>query len=517
MLQQPGVVAGRSVRDHLQFPSLSSARAMSAALKRLSSITAVVIICAVASACDKDPTQPSGVLALVQCPSGVQLVNAPVTLSFSLPLSPSSVTGANIVVTDAATGFEIPGSVRLDAADARTVIFQPAQPLPFDTLVRVRVQNLLSADAATSSNVTVCELRTELPPIRELYWQALPGVGGNYLNGVSVLANDFGYAMSNANRLFRYSDTSTVTTLPLPPYYTSSNDVSFVTRTHGFATATNVRVRKSVVLETFDGGVTFDTIGTAPAQVLNRAYFRPLPNEAEPFGVAAGGQTFSPAYFMKYHPATHTFSATSFGGTGGVNDLDFTPDTLLGAAATLGLKVGSSAVFGTVFVTTDGGTTWSAVAGARAPDSVVTYRGIAVRGNGEIWVTGGNGYVAKLTPSAGSYTITRVVLPGVTNPTPDDPSGLIYNDVQFAPGQDQLGWIVGSRQVGAVGGVPRYEGLIFVTRDGGGTWIRQGVRGGANYGAEFPALNRLDVLSPTVAWIVGEAGTVLRYQGASAQ
>jgi hypothetical protein len=490
---------------------------MSVALNRFPTLLAIVAVCAVASSCDKDPTQPTEALALVACPTGLQLVNAPITLAFTQPLSPASVTGANIVVTDAATGFEIPGSVRLAATDARQVVFTPSEPLPFDTAVRVRVQNLLSADASASSAVTVCNLRTELPPIRELYWRALPDIGGNDLYGVSVLQPYLAYVISSSNRLFRYADTLSAVTLPLPPYYTSSNDVSFVSPTHGFVTATDVRLRKSVVLESFDSGVTFDTIGTATAQVLNRAYFRPIPNADAPFGVAAGGQTFSPAYFMKYHPQTKTFAVTSFNGTGGVYDVDFTRDTLHGAAATLGLKVGTFTVLGKVYVTADGGSTWTEVAGATAPDSVVTYRGVAVRNNGDVWVTGGNGYVARLTPSGGGYTITRVAMPGVTNPVPDTPSGLIFNDVQFAPDNDKFGWIVGAVQIGAIGGVPRYEGLIFITRDGGATWTRQGVRGALNYGAEFPALNRIDVLSSNVAWIAGDAGTVLRYEGATTQ
>jgi hypothetical protein len=328
-----------------------------------------------------------------------------------------------------------------------------------------------------------------------------------------------GFVAAQSNRIFRYSDTtstSPVATLTVPPYYTSTNDVSFVSPTHGFANVTEIRLRRSVVLETFDGGVTYDTIGSASAQVLLRAYFRPIPNAAAPFGVVAGGQTFSPAYFMKYLPSSKTFAASSFSGTGGVNDLDFTSDTLVGAAATLGIRLGSRSILGTVFTSTDGGSTWSEVAGAKAPDSVLVYKGVAVKPNGEIWVTGGNGYVAKLTPSGGGYTITRVTLTGVTSLQPGDPAALIYNDVQFAPGNPQVGWIVGARQVGTIGGVPRYEGLIFATRDGGATWIRQGVSDAPNYGAEFPALNRIDVLNATTAWIVGEGGVVLRYAGVTA-
>jgi hypothetical protein len=475
-----------------------------------------VAACLAAAACDKDPTQPTASLALVSCPAGLLGVNAPIALSFTQPLSPSSVSGANVVVTDAITGFEIPGSVRLAAGDAKQVIFTPSEQLAYNTAVRVRVQNLLSQDASSSLNVTVCDLRTQLPPITELFWRTLPNAGGNTLLGLSLVNPTYGFVAAQSNRVFRYADSSsasTPTTLTVPPYYTSMNDVSFVSTTHGFASVTETRARRSVVLETFDGGVTYDTIGSASAEVLIRAYFRPIPDATTPFGVVAGGQTFSPAYFMKYHPATKTFTVSSFSGTGGVNDLDFTTDTTLGAAATLGIQLGTRSILGTIFTSHDGGSSWQEVAGAVAPDSVLLYKGIAVKASGEVWVTGGNGYVAKLSPSGGGYTITRVILPGVTSLQPGNPYALIYNDVQFAPADPQVGWIVGARQVGTIGGVPRYEGLIFATRDGGATWIRQGVTDAANFGAEFPALNRIDVLSPTTAWIVGEGGTVLRYAG----
>ena len=490
---------------------------MSVALKRTATLVAVTAACALAVSCDKDPTQPNAALALVACPSGLLGVNSPIALSFTQSISASSVTSANVVVTDATTGFEIPGSVRLAAADAKQVIFTPSQQLTYNAPLRIRVQNLLSESAGASLGVTVCEVRTQLPPITELFWRTLPNAGGNKLVGLSLSNATLGFVAAQTNRVFRYGDTTstfTPTTLPLPPYYNSLNDVSFVSATHGFASVTEIRARRSVILETFDGGVSYDTIGAASTQVLNRTFFRPIPDAANPFGVVAGGQTFSPAYFMKYLPASKTFQVSSFSGTGGVNDLDFTSDTLKGAAATLGISLGTRAILGTVFTSADGGSTWQEVAGATAPDSVLLYRGVAVKPNGEIWATGGNGYVAKFTPTGGgAYTITRVILSGVASLQPGNPYALIYNDVQFAPGNPQIGWIVGARQVGTVGGVPRYEGLIFATRDGGATWIRQGVSDAPNYGAEFPALNRIEVLNATTAWIVGDGGVVLRYAG----
>ena len=128
---------------------------MSVALSRVSHVIAAATLCVAVASCDKDPNQPTSALALVSCPAGVLLVNAPITLDFSQDLAVGSITSGNVVVTDAITGFEIPGSVRLGVNNPRRVVFTPSEPLPFDQAVRVRVQNILSADNVAALSVTV--------------------------------------------------------------------------------------------------------------------------------------------------------------------------------------------------------------------------------------------------------------------------------------------------------------------------------------------------------------------------
>jgi photosystem II stability/assembly factor-like uncharacterized protein len=74
--------------------------------------------------------------------------------------------------------------------------------------------------------------------------------------------------------------------------------------------------------------------------------------------------------------------------------------------------------------------------------------------------------------------------------------------------------------VGIVAGQPRYQGIIFETKDGGNSWTRQGVLGAANFGADFGRLNHIIVkpgsaATPPLVWIVGDAGTVLTYRPTS--
>lgn len=469
-----------------------------------------------AVSCDKDPTQPVATLALTACPSGTQSINSPITLTFSESLLPSAVTVANVIVTDAATGFEIPGSVQLSRTDARQVVFTPNAAFRFDQKVRVRVQNLLSASGSSALNVTVCELQTELPPIREVFWRKLPSASGTDLPGVSLVDSGYAYVLSVTNTLFRYQGIAAPTAIAFPPYFIAANDVSFVSRNHGFVSITNQRNRQTYVIETRDGGATFDSVGAVSFSGLNRVYFRATPDSTNPFGVAGGGASFSPALFLKYLPSSRSFTSMSFSNAGGVSDIDFATDTLLGAASTGGLRIGTRVTLGAVFVSADGGSNWREVPEARAPDSVLTYRGVAVKSNGEIFVVGGNGAVRRLTPRGdGTYAVSAILLPAA-NPDPTNPSAFLLSDIEFAKSNNSIGWIVGAIQSGVVNGVPRFSGIIFMTRDGGATWTRQGVTEGPNYGAEFPPLNRLDVFSPTVAWAVGAAGTVIRYAGFNA-
>ena len=62
----------------------------------LPSVAAVTVL---GTACDDDPTRAVPAFS-VDCPTGTLGVNAPITLNFSQPVLASTVTGANIVVTD---------------------------------------------------------------------------------------------------------------------------------------------------------------------------------------------------------------------------------------------------------------------------------------------------------------------------------------------------------------------------------------------------------------------------------
>ena len=198
-----------------------------------------------------------------------------------------------------------------------------------------------------------------------------------------------------------------------------------------------------------------------------------------------------------------------------MNDVDYAAqDTTVAAAVTRGVLInGSVTIFipGRVYKSTNAGASWAEIPGtaadsARGAGRIVTYQGVAVRKSGDIFVSGGNGFLGRIAP--GGTTLTRINLP-ITSIDSTDYNALAITDVEFAPNDDLKGWAVGYQLAGVVNGVPRRVGFIFRTSDGGTTWVRQGVRGAADYGATFPPLFRIEPLSATSVWITGDGGLVL--------
>ncbi|GAC1515855.1 MAG: hypothetical protein NVS1B4_08090 [Gemmatimonadaceae bacterium] len=477
----------------------------------------------VAAACDKDPSRPVPTLSLTACPTGLVDVGQAITLAFSAPIAAGSLTPGNVIVSDGITGLEIPGSISLVPGSSTQVRFRPSQNLPFDRPIRVRIQNLLSAPGNSPIPVTVCELRTVLPPVQELVWRALPSAGGNDLLGASLVGPNMGFVITRAVPLF-YSDGGPFRIVSAPPRYSAGADVAFISPSRGFASYEDRRsaapLVKYVLAETRDAGVTFDSVFTTNAS-QTRLFFRPVglaPNDVL-FGVVGGG-VGDVARLIKYDPVNRKAGAfTDFFPRGSIGDIDFANDTTRGAAVSQGVAFGSSVTLGAVFVSSDGGTSWSEIPGSVASQRVRTYKGVAIRNNGEIYVAGGNKYFARYTPSSGgTYSAPPTefnVDPALVNldsASANAPNGLIFTDVQFDRTDDTKGWLIGAQLVGFVNGVPRYEGLIYriaINAQGNPTFTRQGVAGAPDFGRDFPRLNRISLLTPTSVWLVGDGGAVL--------
>jgi hypothetical protein len=483
-----------------------------------------------AAACDDDPNAPARNFSLVGCPSeGVRLdVNAPIAFEFSHAVSPSSVSSANIVVTNAETGLTVPGSLNL-SPDGTTITFDPDAPLPFDTELRVRVQNVLAAENNIPAPLEVCELQTQEPEITSTPWMGIGPATGTRLFGAALVGDDDGFVLSSNNPLLRrVGDEFQV--VYSNPYFAQAYDVAFLDDNDQFGWLTYLDLRNfgfgSRLLQTTDGAETFEEIFGVAGQSLNRIFMR---RQADPDSIFAvvGGGNIDQASFYKFLPASGTFAgAGTFGLTSNVQDVDFGPagaaagDTTIGVGVSFGVRFDDVDLNpGRIFVSSNGGAAWSEAAGTGGTETTVAtynttfYMGAAVGPGGTLFVTGGSGTVKRLAPTGtpGQYAVTRILENRIANPDSLDPEALMFTDVEFAPDDRQVGWIVGAQRIGIANGVPQYRGIILETRDGGTTWTRQGVADAPDYGAEFPRLNRIEARSATQVWIVGDGGTVISY------
>ena len=477
-------------------------------LKRSITLGAALAASALA-ACDKDPAAPRGVLSLVACPVGNLATNASIPLNFSVPVRASTVSPANIIVTNATTGIEIPGALSL-SANGTQVVFAPSSQLPFGTVLGIRVQNLVSADGSAPLGVVVCNVLTQAPPIAEVVWTRLDSPTGTDLSGASLFAPDSGWVSSLAVPMYRRIGAGWEVRFN-QPYFVRTYDVNFVSSQHGYGAHLDQRQGRSVITQSVNGGVSFDTVFTRVGRDVRRLWIDSVNSNNRLFGVAGGGSATNASLF-KMNPTNSSFAVVfEMGSTASISDISFAKnDTTTGFAVSSGaffLSIPPIIYPGRLFRTTNGGSAWAEVPNAQADTTnVIVYRGVARRTGGDVYVTGGNGFVGRFP--GGNAPVQRINL-GIASRDSNTYTALIYNDVEFAPDNDQFGWIVGAQLLGIENGVPRYQGLIFRTRDGGATWVRQGVRGAEDYGALFPPLNRLEVYSSTKVWAVGDAGTVI--------
>ena len=499
---------------------------------RRSAPVGLALVLLAAAGCDDDPNAPALDFALLGCPAapGTRIdINAPLAFAFNEPVSPNSVSSANVVVTNVETGLAVPGSLNL-SQDGTTITFDPDAPLPFDTELRVRVQNVLAAETNTPADLVVCELVTALPEITETPWLPIGPATGTRLFGAALVAPEDGYVISSTNPLLR-NEGDLFRVVYSNPYFAQAYDVAFLEGNEQFGWVSYLDIRQvafgSSLLQTTDGAETFEEIFAVSFQSINRIFMRRLAGAVDEDSVFAvlGGGNIDQASFWKYVPETESFfNAGAFGATSNVSDVDFGPsatstaDTAIGVGASFGVRFDDVDLNpGRVFISTDGGSSWTEAVGAGDDSTVASfettyYMGAGVGPGGTLYVTGGSGTVLQLTPAAGNtYEVTRILEDRVANPDTLDPDALIYTDVEFAPDNRQIGWIVGGQRIGTASGVPQYRGVIFMTRDGGATWTRQGVAGASSYGSDFPRINRIEVLSETDVWLVGDGGVVLSY------
>src|SRR5438067_2379905 len=106
------------------------------------------------------------------------------------------------------------------------------------------------------------------------------------------------------------------------PYCSQAFDVSFSTSTHGFASHFNTRTLRGVINETFNGGLTWDTLYSASTSI-QRVFTNRIRSASDTLFLVGGGGSPTLAVFHKYTPATRSFAVQQSSLTGAVADIDF--------------------------------------------------------------------------------------------------------------------------------------------------------------------------------------------------
>ena len=152
----------------------------------------------VIGACDDDLTAPGAVdLTPVVLNDSVIGRQEALRFLFNTRIDPRTASDPeNVVVTNLCTGLRMIGAIRVgtdSAAGRDTVIFSPAQPIPFVTPITARVQNILSPTGQAMGSPFILRVRTEDPPVSDVTWEELdsPTLDNSSAFSSSIATEDF--------------------------------------------------------------------------------------------------------------------------------------------------------------------------------------------------------------------------------------------------------------------------------------------------------------------------------------
>jgi photosystem II stability/assembly factor-like uncharacterized protein len=456
------------------------------------------------AACDDDPSAPLGdfpghSLAAVPDTLGVQQA-IKVVFADSL-LAATALDPANFVVTNLCTGLRIAGAVRLSGD---TLIFTPSQPLPFLTLLGVRIQNLLTPSGRPMTAPITFQRITAPPPISDQTWRFLDSPTNDNLTGVSFVDGLLGYIVETGGTVYRTTDggESFVArfkdiNLTLPADIRAFGpDTVFMVGSRRVGAATVRALFRSV-----DGAQTFETAAQA-AEFLYVNSMRRVNGIAE--GIF-GGITSVPGLY-RYFGATNTATKATGHQTSGwlLTSADLSPDANRGLAAFRGL---TNPQLGAAARSLDGGLTYTPLS---LPANVYGLGAAGFVDNTMALIAGDSSVVLRFDASAATPTFT-VITAGIPQTQRDTATGEItsfsFGDIRFVPGT-ATGWMTGSFVRRRPGTPDVQGGIILQSDDGGVTWRRQAIATASENGLAFNPVFDVQALRRDFAAAVGRNGLV---------
>jgi photosystem II stability/assembly factor-like uncharacterized protein len=456
------------------------------------------------AACDDDPGAPVDVFpghSLEAVPDTLGVQQAIKVVFEDSLLAATALDPANFVVTNLCTGLRIPGAVRL-AGD--TLIFTPSQPLPFLTLLGVRIQNLLTPSGRPMPAPITFQRITAPPPISDQTWRFLDSPTNEGLTGVSFVDSLLGYIVGAGGTVYRTTD----------------GGQSFIVRFKDINLTTPADIRAFGPDTVFMVGSL--RVGTGTVRALFRSIngaqtFEPAVQTGEFLFVNAmrrvngvpegifGGISATPALY-RYFGATNTATRGSGHQTSGwlLTSADLSPDANRALAAFRGL---SNPQLGAAALSLDGGLTYTPLT---LPANVYGLGAAGFVDNATAVIAGDSSVVLRFDASSAAPTFTLITA-GVPQTERNAATGEItaysFGDIRFAPGTT-TGWMTGSFVRRRPGTPDVAGGVILQSDDGGVTWRRQAIATALENGLAFNPVFDLQALTRNFAAVVGRNGLV---------
>jgi hypothetical protein len=460
-------------------------------------------------ACDDDPSRPD-VPPLTGTPVTPALargdtirVQEAIRVAFNRPINPATALDpANFVVINTCTGLRVPGALRL-VGD--TVVFSPAQALPFLTPLAIRVQNILDVSGGGLAQPITFVRVTERPPVSDLSWRRLDAPTADQITGISFATDDVGYINTFGGTVYRTTNAGTTFAFRFKDVNISGMfSIQALTAESVYVASAEQRggFPSFGLYRSVNGAASFQLVQTVPEQLstleLRRVGTRVV-------GVAGGFANESGLYrFDSQTPAAPLTRAT---GTPPFplifTDADMTPDTTRAIATFFdGVATGLP---GAAYRSTNSGRSYTPVTfGTPVP----TLFGAGAVSNTSAFVVGDSSTVFRVDLTTGA---TSRVTQGIPQTTVDAASGTVttytFTRVRFAP-DGQTGYIVGYLTQNFRDAPDQQVGVLFQTTNGGTSWTRQGIQGAAGNGLAFPPVFNVQVRSATFAAVAGNDGLV---------
>lgn len=459
--------------------------------------------------CDKDPNAPEPVtLQPSMVSDSVIAIQGAIRILFNHPINRNTALDpSNFTVTNTCTGLPVPGTVRFSGD---TLVFSPAQALPFLTGLSVRIQGILDEDNRALPQPVIFRLRTENPPVSDVSWEQLATPTNDAITGVTFVDRELGWISTSTGGVYRTSTGGvsfaalfkSADITALRDIRALSADTLYMVGAPSFGGST---LSATALFRSADSGRTFSVVfSDDPGNMFSLSLRKRAGSKPEMIMAGSRGSLAG----WRYDAAND--SIQRFGPVGGSvfgSMGDLSPN---GAnAAIVGIQVnGATSINGVAYRSTDGGRSYT---NANLPANTKILRGLGYINDTDVFLLGDTSTVLRMNTTTGAVTALGAAN-GIPQTQIDPVTGTavfyIFTRARFAPEDRNVGWIIGTT-VRRIPGQPDVRrGIILITRDGGNTFTRQAVSGAPENGLGFPDLRDIFVLNKSFSVVVGSSGFI---------